>query len=203
MAYFSPADCHNQRVCWQITEPDGSQTTKAVLEPTGAITAVSDGDILLTARSVAFPEITGTAVLHISGLGQPSLAVDAQVTSSDYYEGYDKRCYPWRAVNGITDNYSGWCSAALCSEEAPVYLYIDLRQEKVFCQIDLYTTSLAASLPSRIAQTTKDWPLCMSPAANTFATLVPYSPAGVATLVLSLIHIFRTQNSTIFCEILQ
>ena len=146
MAYFSPADCHNQRVCWQITEPDGSQTTKAVLEPTGAITAVSDGDILLTARSVAFPEITGTAVLHISGLGQPSLAVDAQVTSSDYYEGYDKRCYPWRAVNGITDNYSGWCSAALCSEEAPVYLYIDLRQEKVFCQIDLYTTSLAASL---------------------------------------------------------
>ena len=28
----------------------------------------------------------------------------------------------------------------------PVYLYIDLRQEKVFCQIDLYTTSLAASL---------------------------------------------------------
>lgn len=98
---------------------------------------MSDGDILLTARSVAFPEITGTAVLHISGLGQPSLAVDAQVTSSDYYEGYDKRCYPWRAVNGITDNYSGWCSAALCSEEAPVYLYIDLRQEKVFCQIDL------------------------------------------------------------------
>lgn len=95
---------------------------------------------------MAFPEITGTAVLHISGLGQPSLAVDAQVTSSDYYEGYDKRCYPWRAVNGITDNYSGWCSAALCSEEAPVYLYIDLRQEKVFCQIDLYTTSLAASL---------------------------------------------------------
>ncbi len=29
---------------------------------------------------------------------------------------------------------------------------------------------------SRIAQTTKDWPLCMSPAANTFATLVTIFP---------------------------
>ena len=29
------------------------------------------------------------------------------------------------------------------------------------------STALAASLPSRIAHTTRDWPLCISPAANT------------------------------------
>src|SRR6185369_3834895 len=36
----------------------------------------------------------------------------------------------------------------------------------------------AACRPSRIAQTTSDWPRRMSPAANTFSTLVAYPPSA-------------------------
>ena len=46
------------------------------------------------------------------------------------------------------------------------------------------STAFATALPSAIAHTTKDCPLCISPAVNTFFLLLSYSPGFVATLVL-------------------
>ena len=47
------------------------------------------------------------------------------------------------------------------------------------------STASAAFRPSRIAQTTRDCPLCISPAVNIPGILVSYSPGFVATLLLS------------------
>lgn len=146
MALFDPPSCFDQRIQWEITNTDGSPTDKVFMETAGSITAISDGEVCVTARSQAFPDVKGSAIFKVSGFGEPSLALHAAVTSSDYYEGYDRRCYPWRAVNGVTDNYSGWCSADACSSEHPVYLILDLKEEKQFCQIELYTTSLSCAL---------------------------------------------------------
>ena len=55
--------------------------------------------------------------------------------------------------------------------------------ERFLYPIRLKSTSLAASLPSRIAHTTKDCPRCISPAVNTFFTFVLYIPASVFTFV--------------------
>ena len=52
--------------------------------------------------------------------------------------------------------------------------------------IRLSSTALAASLPSRMAHTTRDCPLCISPAVKTFFTEVAYCPCAVFTLVRSL-----------------
>lgn len=156
MAYFDPPDCYDQQIRWEITELDGSATNKAFMEATGSITAISDGQVKMTAYSKNYPEVYGSAVFTITEFGAPSLSVNAQVTSSDYYEGYDKRCYPWRAVNGVTDNYSGWCSAQVCSSENPVYLILDLQTEQSFCQIDLYTTSLSCALQDYTIQIDQD-----------------------------------------------
>ncbi len=64
------------------------------------------------------------------------------------------------------------------SEYFPVFLNLSsFRQIRIYCTdrlvypIRLSSISFAASRPSRIAHTTRDWPLCMSPAVNTFGTL--------------------------------
>ncbi len=156
MAYFDPPDCYDQQVRWEITEPDGSPTNKAFMETNGSVTAISDGQFRVRAYAENHPEVYGSALFTVTEFGMPSLSIGAEVTSSDYYEGYDKRCYPWRAVNGATDNYTGWCSAQVCSPENPVYLLIDLRREQTFCQIDLYTTSLACALRDYTIQMERD-----------------------------------------------
>lgn len=169
MAHFDPPDCYDQQVHWEITEPDGSATNKAFMETTGSVTAISDGCVKVTAYSENYPKVFGSAIFEITEFGMPSLSIGARVTSSDYYEGYDKRCYPWRAVNGATDNYTGWCSAQLCSPDNPVYLIIDLQTEKTFCQIDLYTTSLACALRDYAVQIERGgtWVTVASMADNT------------------------------------
>ena len=43
--------------------------------------------------------------------------------------------------------------------------------------------SLAHSLPSAIAQTTSDWPLCMSPAVKTLSVPVKYESAPEVAIV--------------------
>ena len=64
------------------------------------------------------------------------------------------------------------------------YVFSDISSHySIVYPINDSSTSLAQSRPSRIAHTTNDWPLCISPAVNTFGTLVAYFPAFVATLV--------------------
>ena len=60
-------------------------------------------------------------------------------------------------------------------------VFFTLRRILLGFLLSVAAASLAASLPSRIAQTTNDWPRCMSPAVNIFSTLVWYSPEAVAT----------------------
>ena len=64
------------------------------------------------------------------------------------------------------------------SEYFPVFLNLSsFRQIRIYCTdrlvypIRLSSISFAASRPSRIAHTTSDCPLCISPAVNTFGTL--------------------------------
>lgn len=66
----------------------------------------------------------------------------------------------------------------LCLPEPEVYQ----KTPVLFCSEPIYlrlvypmrysSTSAAAARPSAMAQTTRDWPRCMSPAVNTFSTLV-------------------------------
>ena len=64
------------------------------------------------------------------------------------------------------------------SEFFPVFLNSSsFRQIRIYCTdrlvypIRLSSISFAASRPSRMAHTTRDWPLCISPAVNTFGTV--------------------------------
>ena len=85
MAYFDPPNCHDQEVRWEVTEPDGTETTKVYMETFGSITAISDGQIKMTAYAKNHPEIHGSAMFTVTGFGVPSLSIHATVTSSDYY----------------------------------------------------------------------------------------------------------------------
>ena len=60
----------------------------------------------------------------------------------------------------------------LCQKAEPPLLPHSYCTIRLVYPIRLSSTALAASLPSRIAHTTRDWPLCMSPAVKTFFTLV-------------------------------
>lgn len=143
---FDPADVQDQRVDLVLTAPDGSESKIAYLGANGAVHAIADGQFKMTAKALDGSGIEGSAIFTIEGHGEPSIAAYGEATSSDYHEGYDKRCYPGRAINGISDNFAGWCSEQPASYAAPVWLLTDMKEPKVFNRIDLYTTELGYML---------------------------------------------------------
>lgn len=143
---FEPADVQDQRVEWILSDPAGGETRLAYLGANGAVHAIADGQFKMTAKAMDGSGAEGSAIFTIEGYGAPSLAAYGKATSSDYFEGYDKRCYPWRAINGITDNFAGWCSLQPASFEAPVWWQVELPEAMAFNRVELYTTELGYML---------------------------------------------------------
>jgi hypothetical protein len=146
MPVFTPEDAQDQRVEWTLSAPDGSASPLAYLGEHGMVHAIADGLFRMTARSLDGSGCTGSAVFTIEGHGEASLAAGATVITSDFTQAYGKRTHPARALNGVVDNFSGWCSMAHASCENPVWFELDMGTQKCFNQIDLYTTELGYML---------------------------------------------------------
>ena len=66
-AAFTPQTTSLQRARWKVTEPDGSPTDKAVIDPDGKLTVNRrDGDVVVTATNAdSGPAVKATKRLHI------------------------------------------------------------------------------------------------------------------------------------------
>lgn len=80
VATVAPSSATNKTVTWSV-DPAPTNGGKASIDPkTGMLTAVSDGDVIVTATSTANSSIAGTAKISISG--QTTKAESIDVTSS-------------------------------------------------------------------------------------------------------------------------
>ncbi|MHB1484773.1 MAG: apiosidase-like domain-containing protein [Saccharofermentanales bacterium] len=141
MPVFTPPDTHDQRVEWALTDIDGNPTPLAFLGEHGMLHAIADGQVMMTATAQDGTGIKGSAIFTIEGHGEPSLAAYAEVMTSDFVEDYGARTDPKRAINGVIEDFSGWCSRDHASYESPVWLQLDMKSPKSFNHIDLYTTA--------------------------------------------------------------
>ena len=79
-------------------------------------------------------------------------------------------------TKNVMQLYETYCITFLCyiinyMKSISILFIISYCTTRLEYPIRLSSTALAASLPSRIAHTTRDWPLCISPVTNTLSLL--------------------------------
>lgn len=83
-----PEDATNKSVTWAVYEIDGTPTAKAVIDPSGQLTAQADGDVRVVAEAKDGSGVTGYKDIHINQtipIGD-KLSGNATVTVSTQYD---------------------------------------------------------------------------------------------------------------------
>ena len=148
---FTPENHWEQNAELIITDEDGNPTPRAFIDGSEncranyVIHPISDGDVYVSFKD-SFGKIFGKYKLVFEGYGKTSLTAYATVEASDWFDDYDVRGLPQRAVNGSTERFSGWASQQQCSYDAPITLTVTLKDPAEANNITLYLTDLAYNL---------------------------------------------------------
>lgn len=118
-AAATPTDASDSRVEWYVYNKDGSETDIAEISSTGLLTPFKNGTVRVTAKSVDGSNVTGSALVTISGQDMVNLSLGGTASASQS----ESQNQPAGAIDG---NYTTrWASGSTIGDAS---LTIDLKQ---------------------------------------------------------------------------
>lgn len=81
-AAVTPTDATDKRIEWTVTNPDGSVTTIADILPTGMLTPLRDGQVLVTAKSVDGSAVSKSTLVDISNQTLINVALNKSASAT-------------------------------------------------------------------------------------------------------------------------
>ena len=148
-ATVKPENVEDDRVVWSVTNPDGSETDKAVIDKNGTLTVAKNGRVVVKASAVDGSGIIGEKTVTISRQTLPSLSQNKETKTSSHQDGFDGNL----AVDG--NDLTRWIANA--KEEHP-WISVDLGAEADITQIVLnWEAARPPKYDVQISNNGEDW----------------------------------------------